>query len=326
MIRSDRPRARVSGTSASPAPPFGRNWSPAGRWSRTPVRARRARSRTPTRFATPVPQACAPGPRSPSATRRSCAGSLLARWLPPSWRPCSCTGAAHRPPPAASPRRGRAGARLLGGQQPAPTRPLRIRPAGTGTGRAGTAPGQDGCGVRRVALMPTIHQLATHDLLAAFLRAADPTSGRGLLAGCPSGRRPTCSTATCGPMPWRRRDRCRPGHAVHRARPGHRDGGRRGGQDRPLPEGLPPPIGGPGERWDRGRVSPALRLNPTPVEGIGAPSACGMDRFSGRTPQRSTWRALAGARRRPAQDRRSAVKFGCGGFRDAAWPALPAGP
>ena len=34
-------------------------------------------------------------------------------------------------------------------------------------------------------ITPTIHQLATHDLLAAFLRAADPTSGRGLLGWLP---------------------------------------------------------------------------------------------------------------------------------------------
>jgi Replication-relaxation len=37
----------------------------------------------------------------------------------------------------------------------------------------------------RLPITPTIHQLATHDLLAAFLRAADPTSGRGLLGWLP---------------------------------------------------------------------------------------------------------------------------------------------
>lgn len=56
-----------------------------------------------------------------------------------------------------------------------------VGPARDELERRREAPG----GKSRSIVMPTIHQLATHDVLAAFLRAADPSAGRGLVAWLP---------------------------------------------------------------------------------------------------------------------------------------------
>ena len=95
--------------------------------------------------------------------------------------------AADRPAPAGPPRRARPAARRSGRRAPSAPRPPRLRAdtrrrGSTSSGSPGRRVGPTG---RPTPRLGAVHQLATLDLFAAFLRPRDPCSCEGLVAWVP---------------------------------------------------------------------------------------------------------------------------------------------